>query len=82
MSHGIGHLDQIVLGSNTPAWHSIGRVFPGLLSPLRVYAEGVGARDIIERPVAADGMTMPGAKALIAITTSGERAPLSVVSET
>lgn len=82
MSHQIQNLDTIVLGSQRPAWHGLGKVFPGLLSPLRVFAEGVGAREILERPVIADGMTMPNAKALIAITSSGERTPLSIVSDT
>ena len=29
----------------------IGKVFAGLLSPLRVYIEGVGAREMFESPV-------------------------------
>jgi hypothetical protein len=79
MSHEIGYHDNVVLGSNKPAWHGLGRVFPGLLSPLRVFAEGVGALEI-EVPVFADSMTVPNAKGLIAITATGQRCPLSVVS--
>lgn len=81
MSHEIYSLDTVVLGSNTPAWHGLGKVFPGLFSPLRAYAEGVGAREIIEVPVSGEGLTFPNAKGLIAITSSGDRSPLAVVGD-
>jgi phage/plasmid-like protein (TIGR03299 family) len=81
MAHEIESNDTIVLGSNTPAWHSLGKVFAGLLSPLRCYAEGVGARDIIEVPVNADGLTVDGFKGLIAIGEDGARTALGIVSK-
>lgn len=81
MSHEIENLDTVILGSNLPAWHGLGRLFPGRLSPLRAYAEGVGARDIIEVSVFADGLLVPNTKGLIAITATGQRTPLSVVSD-
>lgn len=81
MSHEIGSHDSVVLGSNKPAWHKLGTVFPGLLSALRVYAEGVGHRDILEVPVIIDGMTLEAHKGLVGVTASGARVPLSVVGE-
>lgn len=82
MAHEIESNDSVVLGSNLPAWHGLGQVFPGLLSPLRVHAEGVGARDIIEVPVYADGLVVEGKKGLIAIHSNGNRTALDVAAST
>lgn len=79
MSHEIGQHDSMVLGSNKPAWHGLGTVFPGNLSPLRVYAEGVGHRDILEVPVMLNNLELPNQKGLVGITSSGVQVPLSVV---
>ena len=81
MAHEIGSHDTVVLGSNKPAWHGLGTVFPGLLSALRVYAEGVGHRDILEVPVVLNGLTLEGQKGLVGITSSGAQVPLSVVGD-
>jgi phage/plasmid-like protein (TIGR03299 family) len=81
MSHEIEINDTVVYGSNTPAWHGIGTVFAGLLSPLRVFAEGVGHRDILEVPVLLNGLTLPGQKGLVGITSKGTQVPLAVVGE-
>ena len=81
MSHEININDTVVYGSNTPAWHGLGTVFAGLLSPLRVFAEGVGHRDILEVPVLLNGLTLPGQKGLVGITAKGVQVPLSVVGE-
>jgi phage/plasmid-like protein (TIGR03299 family) len=56
-------------------------VFPGLLSPLRVFAEGVGHRDILEVPVHLNGLVLPNQKGLVGITAKGVQVPLSVVGE-
>jgi len=81
MSHEIEIHDKVVLGSNKPAWHGLGQVFPGLLSALRVYAEGVGHRDILEVPVVLNGLTLEGQKGLVGVTASGAQVPLSVVGD-
>ena len=81
MSHEININDTVVYGSNTPAWHGLGTVFAGLLSPLRVFAEGVGHRDILEVPVRLNGLVLPGHKGLVGITAKGVQVPLSVVGE-
>jgi phage/plasmid-like protein (TIGR03299 family) len=81
MSHEIEINDTVVYGSNTPAWHGLGTVFPGLLSPLRVFSEGVGHRDIIEVPVHLNGLTLPNQKGLVGITSKGVQVPLAVVGE-
>lgn len=81
MSHEIEAHDSMVLGSNKPAWHGLGTVFAGLLSPLRVFAEGVGHREILEVPVTLDGLTLDGQKGLVGITAKGNRVPLSVVGQ-
>jgi phage/plasmid-like protein (TIGR03299 family) len=81
MSHEIEINDTVVFGSNKPAWHGLGTVFPGLLSPLRVFAEGVGHRDILEVPVMLNGLVLPNQKGLVGITAKGVQVPLSVVGE-
>ena len=81
MSHEIETHDSMVLGSNKPAWHGLGTVFAGLLSPLRVFAEGVGHRQILEVPVTLDGLTLDGQKGLVVVTAKGNRVPLSVVGQ-
>jgi phage/plasmid-like protein (TIGR03299 family) len=81
MSHCIENHDTIVLGSNKPAWHGLGTVFPGLLTPLRAFAEGVGAREILEVPAIVDGVALPGYKGLVAVSASGNRSPLSIVGD-
>jgi len=82
MAHEIENKDTIVLGSNTPAWHNLGKVFAGLLSPLRCFAEGVGARDIVERAVFSGGQEIDGFKGLHAVDADGNLTPLSIVSQT
>jgi phage/plasmid-like protein (TIGR03299 family) len=79
MSHEIESNDTVVFGSNTPAWHGLGTVFAGLLSPLRVFAEGVGHRDILEVPVVIGGLTLPDKKGLVGIASNGVQLPLAVV---
>lgn len=81
MSHEIEINDTVVFGSNKPAWHGLGTVFAGLLSPLRVFAEGVGHRDILEVPVMLNGLALPGQKGLVGVTSKGVQVPLSVVGE-
>ena len=81
MSHEILENDTVVLGSNTPAWHGLGQLFAGLLSPLRCYVEGVGAREMIETPVCANGMPVEGYKAILGRYSNGQLLPLSVVGE-
>lgn len=81
MSHEIEINDTVIYGSNTPAWHGLGTVFAGLLSPLRVFAEGVGHRDILEVPVHLNGLTLPNQKGLVGITSKGVQVPLAVVGE-
>lgn len=81
MSHEININDTVVFGSNTPAWHGLGTVFAGLLSPLRVFAEGVGHRDILEVPVVIGGLTLSGQKGLVGITSKGVQVPLAVVGD-
>lgn len=81
MSHEIESNDTVVFGSNKPAWHGLGKVFPGLLSPMRVYAEGVGHRDILEVPVVMDGLILPGQKGLVGVASNGVKVPLAVVGE-
>jgi len=71
----------VVFGSNKPAWHGLGTVFAGLLSPLRVFAEGVGHRDILEVPVLLNGLTLPNQKGLVGLTSKGIQVPLAVVGE-
>ena len=81
MSHEIEINDTVVFGSNKPAWHGLGTVFAGLLSPLRVFAEGVGHRDILEVPVLLNGLTLPNQKGLVGLTSKGIQVPLAVVGE-
>lgn len=81
MSHEIEKNDTVVFGSNTPAWHGLGTVFAGLLSPLRVFAEGVGHRDILEVPVNLNGLILPGHKGLVGITSKNVQIPLAVVGD-
>ena len=81
MSHEIEINDTVVFGSNKPAWHGLGTVFAGLLSPLRVFAEGVGHRDILEVPVMLNGLTLPNQKGLVGLTSKGVQVPLSVVGK-
>jgi phage/plasmid-like protein (TIGR03299 family) len=81
MSHEILLNDSVVLGSNKVAWHGLGQVFAGLLSPLRCYAEGVGAREMIEAPVTANGLEIEGHKAIVGTYSDGSTVPLSVVGE-
>lgn len=81
MSHEIEINDTVLFGSNKPAWHGLGTVFPGLLSPLRVFAEGVGHRDILEVPVLLNGLTLPNQKGLVGLTSKGVQVPLAVVGE-
>ena len=81
MSHEIEQHDTVVFGNNKPAWHGLGTVFAGLMSPLRVFVEGVGHRDILEVPVMLDGMPLDEKKGLIGITAAGARVPLSVVGD-
>jgi phage/plasmid-like protein (TIGR03299 family) len=81
MSHEIYENDQVVLGNNTPAWHGLGQIFGGLLSPLRAYIEGVGAREMSEAPVYANGIEVEGYKAIIGRYSNGATTALSVVGE-
>jgi hypothetical protein len=81
MSHEIEQYDTVIFGNNKPAWHGLGTVFPGLFSPLRVFAEGVGHRDIIEVPILLNGLPLEEKKGLIGITASGVQVPLSVVGD-
>lgn len=81
MSHEIEINDTVVFGSNKPAWHGLGTVFAGLLSPLRVFAEGVGHRDILEVPVMLNGLALPNQKGLVGVTSKGVQVPLAVVGE-
>jgi phage/plasmid-like protein (TIGR03299 family) len=81
MSHEIEINDTVVYGSNTPAWHGLGTVFAGLLSPLRVFAEGVGHRDILEVPVHLNGLVLPNQKGLVGVTSKGVQVPLAVVGD-
>lgn len=81
MSHEIEQHDTVIFGNNKPAWHGLGTVFPGLFSPLRVFAEGVGHRDILEVPVMLDGQQLDGKKGLVGITAAGAKVPLAVVGD-
>lgn len=81
MSSEVYSHDVMALGSNKPAWHKMGTVFPGRLSPLRVFVEGIGHRDILEVPVMLDGLALPGQKGLVALTAKGAKVPLSVVGQ-
>lgn len=81
MSHEIEQHDTTIYGLNKPAWHGLGTVFPGLFSPLRVFAEGVGHRDIIEVPVILDGMELDDKKGLVGLTSKGAKVPLAVVGQ-
>lgn len=79
MSHGIEQNDVTIFGKNTPAWHGLGKVFAGLLSPLRAYAEGVGLADVEQLPCIVNGLRYADQKALVGVTQTGERIPLSIV---
>ena len=82
MAHEIESNDQVVLGSNTVAWHGLGKVFAGLLSPLRCFAEGVGARTMEQLPVfTEDGLRIDGYKTIVGNYANGARTPLSIVGE-
>lgn len=79
MAHEIGQHDVTVFGRNVPAWHGLGTVFAGLMSPLRVFVEGVGLRDVLSSPVEIQGRLFPGYKALTGVTSKGATVPLSIV---
>jgi hypothetical protein len=79
MAHEIGQHDVTVFGRNVPAWHGLGTVFAGLMSPLRVFVEGVGLRDVLSSPVEIQGQLFPGYKALTGVTSKGAVVPLSIV---
>ena len=81
MSHEIHDNDTVVLGSNRPAWHGLGKVFAGLLSPLRVYLEGVGARVMFESPVLFKGEPVDGYKIISGRYANGAHSALSVVGD-
>lgn len=82
MAHEIESNDQVVLGSNTVAWHGLGKVFAGLLSPMRCFAEGVGARTMEELPVyTKDGLQINGYKTIIGNYSNGARTALSIVGD-
>lgn len=82
MAHEIESNDQVVLGSNTVAWHGLGKVFAGLLSPMRCFAEGVGARTMEELPVyTKDGLQINGYKSIIGNYSNGARTALSIVGD-
>jgi phage/plasmid-like protein (TIGR03299 family) len=81
MSSGIYQNDVVVLGSNKPAWWGCGLLFEGLLSPLRCYVEGVGAREMLELPVFAGGVEIEGYKSIVGRYSNGALTPLSVVGE-
>jgi phage/plasmid-like protein (TIGR03299 family) len=81
MSSEVYKHDVMALGSNKPAWHGLGTVFAGRLSPLRVFIEGIGHRDILEVPVMLDGVALEGQKGLVALTAKGAKVPLSVVGD-
>lgn len=81
MSHEIEQHDVCIFGNNKPAWHGLGTVFPGLFSPLRVFAEGVGHRDILEVPVMLGGLQLEDKKGLVGITSAGVQVPLAVVGD-
>jgi phage/plasmid-like protein (TIGR03299 family) len=81
MAHQIGQHDVTVYGQNLPAWHGLGTVFPGLMSPMRAHAEGVGLADVYSEPVVINGRTYAGYKALIGQTQAGALIPLSIVGE-
>lgn len=79
MAHGIGQHDVTVYGSNKPAWHGLGTVFAGLLSPMRAHAEGVGLADVETEAVIINHRHFPEYKALVGVTQRGDRIPLSIV---
>lgn len=79
MSHEIGQNDVTVFGMNKPAWHGLGTVFAGLMSPMRAFVEGVGLRDVVESPCVINGLAFPELKALFGVTSGGSTVPLSVV---
>jgi len=82
MAHEIESNDQIILGSNTVAWHGLGKVFAGLLSPMRCFAEGVGARNMEQLPVyTADGLRIDGYKTIVGNYSNGARTGLSIVGD-
>ena len=81
MSHEIHENDTVVLGSNKPAWHGLGTVFAGLLSPLRAYIEGVGAREMFESPVLFNGQPVDGYKIISGRYANGAHSALSVVGD-
>jgi len=81
MSHEIYTNDVVQLGSNKVAWHGIGKVWQGLLSPLRCFIEGTGARSMEQLNVyTASGLKVEGYKSIIGHYASGSTA-LSVVGD-
>jgi len=81
MSHEIHENDIVQLGSNKVAWHGLGRVWQGLLSPLRCFIEGTGARSMEQTNVyTAHGVKIEGYKAIVGNYAKGSTA-LSVVGE-
>lgn len=85
MSSEIEINDTVVLGSNQGAWwgHQVGKLFAGRLSPLRCYAEGVGAKEIVEVPLMGNGHEFADFKGLVAMPQDASKRPepLSVVGE-
>ena len=82
MSHEIYENDNCQYGSNTPAWHSLGTVWPGLLTSLRCWIEGTGARTMVEEKVlTASGVPVEGYKSIVATYANGNTTALSVVGE-
>jgi phage/plasmid-like protein (TIGR03299 family) len=76
--------DVVQLGSNTQAWWGFqtGHLWQGLLSPLRCWVEGTGAREMFEVPlVGPDGEPFEGYKGIVGTYSNGNRTGLSVVGE-
>lgn len=82
MSADIEVNDVVQLGSNKPAWWGFqpGHLWAGLLSPMRCWVEGTGAREMIEVPlVGPDGETFENHKGIVGVYSNGNRTGLSVV---
>lgn len=84
MSADIDTNDVVQLGSNQPAWWGFqeGHFWAGLLSNLRCWVEGTGAREMFEVPlVGPDGEEFNGYKGIVGTYSNGSRTGLSVVGK-
>lgn len=82
MSHEIHENDVVQLGSNKPAWWGFqqGHLWEGLLSPMRCFVEGTGAREMWTTPcMTPDGLEVPDKKIVVGKYSNGNIAALSVV---